>query len=375
MFYAMKPEEFIQQSSSLTRARILFIGGASDISVFVSESLKDEFILAAVGGIVTGLARFAETPTDLIIIDDTIGDANAAQVTRDIRSRPDFEDVPILVLTREADYVRRAEMLREGVQDYVLKPFTKDELLFRVRNLVALRDLKLSNRVKDEFVAAVSHELRTPLTAIHGWVQVLRTAGADAAVCQRALDSIQRNTEIQVSVIEDLLEMSRIETGTLKLDMQEVDIRSVIEDLLESFRLTANTKRLVLTARFDEGPTYVFGDPNRLRQIILNLLNNAVKFTPTGGTVEVSVRRLPSHIEIEVADTGRGIDSEFLAPVSDRFRQDRRAQSRKDGGLGLGLAIVKSLVELHGGTVLVESAGEGKGVRFRVGIPRPPQVS
>ena len=373
--YAMKPGEFIPHSNPLDRSLVLLIGDASDVAALVSDSLKGAFTISSALNVTAGLNACGERLPDLIIIDDAINGMSADQMVRDIRSRRQCDDIPILILSREADYVLRARMLGEGVQDYVLKPFTKDELLLRARNLVVMRELERSNRMKDEFVATMSHELRTPLTAIHGWVQILRAGNPDAAVRERALESIHRNTEIQTSLIEDLLDMSRIVTGKLELEFKRVDLRDVIEDLLQSVRVTADSKGLALTARFDEGSTHVLGDPNRLRQILLNLLNNAVKFTPAHGKIDVWVKQLPLLIEIEVADDGRGIDPKFLPHIFERLRQERRSDSRKESGLGLGLAIAKSLVELHGGTIRAESAGEGKGAKFRVGIPRPPQTS
>jgi len=371
----MKTGEFIPHSNPLDRSLVLFIGGASDVATLVSDSLRGAFAISSALSVTAGLNACGERLPDLIIIDDTINGMSADQMVRDIRSRRQCDDIPILILSREADYVLRARMLGEGVQDYVLKPFTRDELLLRARNLVVMRELERSNRMKDEFVATMSHELRTPLTAIHGWVQILRAGNPDAAVRERALESIHRNTEIQTSLIEDLLDMSRIVAGKLELEFKRVDLRDVIEDLLQSVRVTADSKGLALTARFDEGPTHVLGDPNRLRQILLNLLNNAVKFTPAHGKIDVWVKQLPLLIEIEVADNGRGIDPKSLPHIFERLRQERRSDARKESGLGLGLAIAKSLVELHGGTIRAESAGEGKGATFRVGIPRPPQTS
>ena len=226
-----------------------------------------------------------------------------------------------------------------------------------------------ASRLKDEFLLTLSHELRTPLNAILGWSQLLRKGKMDVAKMARGLDIIERNVRAQAHLIDDLLDMSRIISGKLRLNVQRVNIGAVIESALETVRLSAEVKDIRLQKVLDPQAGIVSGDPERLQQIVWNLLSNAIKFNPKGGRVQVVLERVNSHIEISVIDTGQGIKPEFLPYVFDRFRQADASTTRNEGGLGLGLAIVKQLTELHGGSVRVKSAGEGKGAAFIIALP------
>jgi PAS domain S-box-containing protein len=226
-----------------------------------------------------------------------------------------------------------------------------------------------ANRLKDEFLATVSHELRTPLTAILGWAHMLRTGQFTGESAAKAFETIERNARAQAQLIEDLLDVSRIITGKLRIDVRPVDPNSFIEAAVEAVRPAAEAKGVRLQRVMDTGAVSVSGDPVRLQQVIWNLLSNAIKFTPRGGRVQVRLERINSHIEIAVSDTGAGIAPEFLPHVFDRFRQADQKTTRQHGGMGLGLAIVRHLVELHGGTVRAESGGEGKGSTFTVLLP------
>jgi PAS domain S-box-containing protein len=226
-----------------------------------------------------------------------------------------------------------------------------------------------SSRMKDEFLATLSHELRTPLNAILGWSQILKRIPRDREEMQQGLDTIERNARIQTRLIEDLLDMSRIISGKLRLDVQRLHPLACIEAAIETVQPSAQAKGIRLEQMLDPQAGPIAGDPNRLQQIVWNLLSNAVKFTPRGGKVQVLLERVNSHIEISVADTGQGIRPEFLSFVFDRFRQADATTTRWHGGLGIGLSIVKQLVELHGGTVRVNSGGEGKGTTFVVALP------
>lgn len=228
------------------------------------------------------------------------------------------------------------------------------------------------SRVKDEFVATLSHELRTPLNAILGWAQLLRGKPSDLATVSRGLEVIERNSRVQVRMIDDLLDMSRIISGKLRLDVQRVSLAGIIEDAIEAIRPAAEAKGVALRGIVDPGVGTTHGDPNRLQQIIWNLLSNAIKFTPRGGKVHVMVHRVNSHTEIVVSDTGMGISPDFLPHVFERFKQADATTTRRFGGLGLGLSIVRHLVELHGGTVSVRSEGADKGATFTVSLPVTP---
>jgi PAS domain S-box-containing protein len=226
-----------------------------------------------------------------------------------------------------------------------------------------------ANRMKDEFLATVSHELRTPLNAIVGWSHMLRTRSFDEATTVRALETIERNAKSQAQIVEDILDVSRIITGKLRIEVQPIDLASVIESALDSVRPAAEAKEIRLQAIFDPHAGPVSGDGNRLQQVVWNLLANAVKFTPKGGRIQVRLERIDSHVEIIVADTGQGIHADLLPYVFDRFRQGDSTSTRLHGGLGLGLAIVRHLIELHGGTVTAESDGEDRGATFIVSLP------
>jgi PAS domain S-box-containing protein len=237
------------------------------------------------------------------------------------------------------------------------------------RERAARMELEKANRMKDDFLAIVSHELRSPLNPILGWAKLLKSRKLDAAKTTQALETIERNAKLQARLIEDLLDVSRILRGKLSLNISAVDLVTTIEAASETVSLAAQTKSIHLETEFAIGDVKVEGDPNRLQQIIWNLLTNAVKFTPEGGRVKLKLEQVGSFAQIQVSDTGKGISAEFLPYVFDRFRQADDVTTRKFGGLGLGLAIVRHLVELHGGSVQVTSPGEGLGATFTVQLP------
>jgi signal transduction histidine kinase/CheY-like chemotaxis protein len=223
--------------------------------------------------------------------------------------------------------------------------------------------------MKDEFLATLSHELRTPLNAILGWAQLLYGRSEEGSEVRRGLDTIARNARAQAQLIEDLLDMNRIVSGKIRLDVQRVDLLAIVDSAIESVRPSIEAKAIVLHKTTDPHTGAVFGDANRLQQVIWNLLSNAVKFTPAGGTIDVLLLRRDAHVKVSVTDSGIGISPEFLPHLFERFRQAETSTTRKFGGLGLGLAIVKQLVELHGGQIGASSAGEGRGASFTVTLP------
>ncbi|MBD2078678.1 hybrid sensor histidine kinase/response regulator [Leptolyngbya sp. FACHB-17] len=225
------------------------------------------------------------------------------------------------------------------------------------------------SRLKDEFLSTISHELRTPLNAILGWAQILRTSKVDEVRMHRVLETIERNARSQAQLVEDLLDISRIIAGKIRLNVQTIVPVSMIEAAIETVQPAADAKHICLQTVLDPAAGPVLGDSERLQQIVWNLLSNAIKFTPKQGRVQVCLQRINSHIEIIVSDTGQGISPDFLPYVFDRFRQADGSITRSFGGLGLGLAIVRQLVELHGGTVHAESPGEGQGATFTVKLP------
>jgi signal transduction histidine kinase/CheY-like chemotaxis protein len=226
-----------------------------------------------------------------------------------------------------------------------------------------------SNRLKDEFLATVSHELRTPLTAILGWSRLLEDGSVDDVVSKQAIETICRNAKAQAQIVDDILDVSRIITGNLYLDLHPVELGPVVRNAINVVRPTADAKGIKIDARLHSSLAMVSGDANRLQQVIWNLLSNAVKFTNSGGRVSVKLSQIGSTVEITVSDTGQGISREFIPYVFDRFRQADSTTTRHHGGLGLGLAIARHLVEIHGGTIKAESAGEGRGATFTIRLP------
>jgi PAS domain S-box-containing protein len=315
-----------------------------------------------------------ESPVSRVLrLGTVVGLANSTVlVARDGTERPiDDSGAPIrgsdgqisgvVLVFRDVSERRRAEADRRSAT-------TERERLLEGER-AARSEAELANRSKDEFVAMVSHELRTPLNAIMGWTQILKSTPNDAEMLRRGIDVIERNTKAQAQLISDLLDMSRIISGKLRLDVHDVDLIGLINAAIETTRPAADAKRISMEARLDPSVAATTGDSTRLQQCIWNLLSNAIKFTPQGGRVGISLGRSNSHCEISVSDNGIGIPSDFLPFVFERFRQAETTASKRTGGLGLGLAIVKQLVELHGGEVRVESQGEGKGATFTLALP------
>jgi signal transduction histidine kinase/CheY-like chemotaxis protein len=259
------------------------------------------------------------------------------------------------------------EVVLRQLADYVAIAIRHAQLLAREQR--ARAEAEAANRVKDEFLATLSHELRTPLNAVLGWAITLRGGRLDAATTARALEAIERNARAQSQLIEDLLDISRIVTGKLRLDVRPVEPAAVIEAALDAVRPAAESRSIALETTLEPQREPVYADPDRLQQVVWNLLTNAIKFTPSGGLVEVRLERVGASVEIVVQDTGQGIPADLLPYIFDRFRQADRSSTRSQGGLGIGLALVRHLVELQGGTVTAASDGPGKGSTFRVRLP------
>jgi len=244
----------------------------------------------------------------------------------------------------------------------------RDVLLTREQS--ARESAEVASRAKDEFLSMLSHELRTPLNSILGWTRLLiDTEGSDWSEAGHALESIDRNAKLQARLIDDMLDVSRIISGKLRLDAQPVDLTTVINSAVDTLRPAADAKQIRLYVTLDFGSGTVLGDPVRLQQVIWNLLSNAIKFTDKAGSIRVSLQRINSHVELSVSDSGRGVDENFLPYVFDRFRQEDSTTRKKFGGLGLGLSIVRHLVELHGGTVAAANREDGPGAVFTVSLP------
>ena len=264
------------------------------------------------------------------------------------------------IQTREAELSRANEDLRREIVERRRAEQERAELLVRERE---------ANRLKDEFLATLSHELRTPLNAILGWTRLLRNKTLPDASIEPALEKVERNAQMQARLVEDLLEVSRITTGKLRLETRPFDFVALARTAVESIRPAAEARGVTIERDFPAGTLPTAGDPDRLQQVIWNLLSNAVKFTPSGGTVSLRLARHDEVDEITVSDTGIGIDPAFLPDVFDTFRQADASATRAHGGLGLGLSIVRHLVELHGGRVTAASDGRDRGSRFTVRLP------
>lgn len=243
----------------------------------------------------------------------------------------------------------------------------RERLLAREHS--ARQQAEENSRLKDQFLATVSHEIRTPLNAINGWTQILITRNLDAEKSRHALDTIKRNVHSQAQIIDDLLDISSIVTGQMRLDPQPINLVESIQTAFDSVRPAAHAKEIKLINGFEAATIFIMGDASRLQQILWNLLSNAIKFTPAGGRIEIILREIDAFAQIIISDTGVGITADFLPFVFDRFRQADSSSKRKHGGLGLGLSIVKSLVEMHGGTITVQSDGFGAGTAFNIMLP------
>jgi signal transduction histidine kinase len=336
-----------------------------------------------------GLRLVSDREYDCIFIDYLLPGTDGLQVLRAIREAGVI--APIVMLTGQGDEELAVELMRAGAVDYLSKQtLGPDRLARSLRYAVAMaraeadrrealereraarEEAQAANRAKDQFLATLSHELRTPLNAILGWARLLRGGTLDAASAGRAIEVIERNSRLQVRLIEDLLDTSRIIAGKLRLEPCDVLISDVIDAAVEALRPAADAKnlRLDVSPWRDERPMRC--DPARLQQVIWNLLSNAIKFTPEGGRVIIAADERDGRLILEVRDTGVGISREFLPHVFDRFQQEEGVVTRTHGGLGLGLSIARHLVELHGGDIAVASEGDGRGAAFTVSLPLTP---
>jgi PAS domain S-box-containing protein len=335
-----------------------------------SEAEARERPLDAVFRIVNESTRQAgENPVTRVLREGRItGLANhTVLLARDGRATP-IDDSAAPIRTPEGRTIGAVLVFRDIT---ARREVEREQALALDREQAARRDAEAATRSKDEFVTTLSHELRTPLNAIFGWVRLLRSGALDEPARAHALEVIERNTRSQTRMVEDLLDVSRMMTGRFRIEPRPVDLAVVIEAAMEAVRPALDAKGLVIATRLEDAVGPVAGDPDRLQQVIWNLLTNAIKFTPRGGHVSIRLERRGSHVEVQVSDTGRGIAPEFLPHVFERFRQADSSPARAQPGLGIGLALVRHLVELHGGVVEASSAGEGRGATFTVRLPVP----
>ena len=338
------------------RAQLLIVGVllviALGVAVLMSSRLQaivsDPLIaLASTAGEVTRRGDYSLRATRTT--DDELGDLVDA-----------FNRMLDRIEVRETELSQANEDLRREVAERRRAEQERAELLVRERE---------ANRLKDEFLATLSHELRTPLNAILGWTKLLRANAVPPPSIDRALEKVERNAQVQSRLIEDLLEVSRIVSGKLRLDYRPFDLIALCNTAVDSIRPAAESRGVTIERHFERAAMPTSGDPDRLQQVIWNLLSNAVKFTPSGGRVSIAARRVGEVDEIVVSDSGIGIDAAFLPNVFESFRQADASTTRAHGGLGLGLSIVKQLVALHGGEVIAESEGRDRGATFTVRLP------
>jgi signal transduction histidine kinase len=327
---------------------------------------------------------------DVVVLDVNLPDMSGLEVGRQLR-RASQSTAALQILHVSGTAISSADRARGldyGGDAYLTEPIDADVLVATVRALLRVRraetelahalereraarqQVEQASQLKDEFIATLSHELRTPLNALMGWLWQLRHSRLDDQTRERALDSLERNARLQAQLINDLLDISRISRGKLRLEMRFVDLAAVIDGAVDSVRETIARRQIQLQVR--AAPVIVGGDQARLHQVVANLLSNAVQFTPDGGAITVTLAAEDDSAVVSVQDTGVGIDPAFLPHVFDQFRQGEGRLSRKHGGLGLGLSVVKQLIDLHGGMVAVESRGVGLGATFSVALPREP---
>jgi signal transduction histidine kinase/CheY-like chemotaxis protein len=327
--------------------------------------------------------RVADGCGAVLLAEEAVEDPAVSVFIKSLDDQPIWSDLPVILFS---SHTRNAERLLETLGTrlnitIVERPIRITMLISAVRGALRARErqyqtrdllleLEQADRQKDLFLATLSHELRTPLNSILGWIQILRTRQLEPAEIERAIEVIERNAKGQSEMISDILFVSRIITGKLEIKREPLNIAEVIDGVVEMIRPSAEAKSLDLTVDADEyEPVPVEGDAERLQQVFLNLLTNAIKFTPDGGKIGISLRRVGSNVLIEISDTGQGINPQFVPYVFERFRQADSTYTRRIGGLGLGLAIVRHLVELHGGTVTAHSDGKDRGSRFTIRLP------
>jgi signal transduction histidine kinase len=325
---------------------------------------------------------------DLLVLDWHMPEMSGLEVCRFLRQTFDEASLPILVLTATGGQDDLLEGLAAGANDFVTKVFDPAELLARVGTLMrakflhdALKQTELAtrrardaadeaNRAKDVFLATVSHELRTPLNSILGWARLLGERSLDEETRRRGISTIQRNAQMQVQLIEDILDTTRVISGKLHLELGSLDFGNVVRAAYDAAKPSADVKHIRMDLEIEDGAWRMRGDSDRLQQAVSNLLANAVKFTPPQGAVRINLRAFAHELRLTVSDTGKGIAAQFLPHVFDRFRQEDDTATRRHSGLGLGLALVRHIVLAHGGAVSAVSEGEGCGAQFTLRIPR-----
>ncbi|MBD2465396.1 response regulator [Oscillatoria sp. FACHB-1407] len=359
--------------SSSASSQILLVDDNADMRDYLKRLLSERWQVetAANGAIALNLIQH-QLP-DLVLTDVMMPEVDGFQLLKTLRADPITQSIPIILLSARAGEEATVEGLEAGADDYLIKPFSARELIARVETQLQMSRLRQelsANRFKNEFLMTVTHELQSPLATILGWARFLQTKSLEPDAMARALATIERNATIEANLLKNLLDMASLLSGKLRLKSQIVDLASLVRNVATSFRETAESKNIQLIETIsDQVPSNMFADGDRLKQIIANLLENAIKFTPEGGQVTVRLECVDSEVHITVTDTGISIRPDFLPSVFDRFTQAEVPSRHSPGGVGIGLAIARLLVELHQGTIKVASKGEGRGATFIVRLP------
>ena len=386
---ALDEDESITATS--VRPRVLLADDNADMREYVRRLLSTRYEVEAVGDGEAALTAARANKFDLVLSDVMMPKLDGFSLLHALRADERTRTTPVILLSARAGEESRVEGLGAGADDYLIKPFSARELMARVEAHIHMQrerkqseeklqqlmlleqkaraSAELANRVKDEFLAMLSHELRTPLNAIVGWTHLLKSGTLGEKDRVRGIDVIDRNATAQRAIIDELLDVSRIITGKLKLELTPFDPAVVIDAAVDAIRPAALPKNIEIVSSIERNRGLVVGEAVRLQQVIWNLLSNAVKFTPKDGRVEVELEVVGEEFEIVIRDTGEGIEPDFLPYIFDRFSQADTSSRRKHGGLGVGLSIVRSLVQLHGGEVSAASDGDGKGATFTIRLP------
>ena len=378
-------------SGTQRRDRILLADDNADMREYLRRLLDTKYEVETVADGQSAFEAARKQNIDLVLSDVMMPKLDGFGLLKALRADNRTRTIPVILLSARAGEESRVEGMGAGADDYLVKPFSARELLARIEahlNLQRLRreteeavlqlmaqeqkaraNAEMANRIKDDFLAMLSHELRTPLNAIVGWVHLLKNGQLNEEDRERGIDVIARNAAAQGAIIDELLDISRIVTGKLKLEKKPVDLASVMDAAIDAVRPAAEAKEIKIVTSIDTNAGLILGEAVRLQQVVWNLLSNAVKFTPKQGRIDVELKTAGKNLQVVIRDTGDGIEPEFLPHIFERFRQADSSSKRTHGGLGLGLSIVRSLVEMHGGEVHAESEGKGKGATFTFTLP------
>jgi signal transduction histidine kinase/CheY-like chemotaxis protein len=392
----VEPDSRARPHFSAERAHILVLPLTSADGLAIAKLLDSVDISCAVFASMAELCAALDAGADSVILSEEAMLAESAQLLAGLARQPLWSELPVVILSKPgressvfADIMPRLgnvsvierpvrmstllalvrSNLRARVRQYQVRDYLQERERLLESERQARSDAEQAGRIKDEFLATLSHELRTPLSAVLGWARLLRKDKALSTEVANGLTVIERNASSQAQIIGDLLDMSSIISGKVRLDMRPLDLAAVLDAAAETVRPAAEAKAIRLRVVHEAGTTTMRGDANRLQQVLWNLLANAVKFTPQGGAVTVVLAGGSRELTVQVTDDGEGIDPAFLPHIFDRFRQADASTTRRHGGLGLGLSIVRQLVELHGGTASARSAGTGAGSTFLVRLP------